>query len=200
MCGGAGSRLNSGEEKPLTKVAGVPLVARVYEALKAANAFDEIVAAVSPRTAGTRRLLQSAGARVVETAGSGYSEDLSELLRIIGPGRLLVVPADLPLLDAKTVLDIISARQSKPLLSVVFTSEFAGRKGITPSFLFWRGGRSYCRTGISVFDVPVSGCEFYDEEILVMDRMQVAVNVNTKEERGLAERLLVQHADDFAKN
>ena len=53
---------------------------------------------------------------------------------------------------------------------------------------------AYCHSGISVFDTSRHSEGTMKEEYLVMEKVEVAVNVNTKKDLELAEKLLVQRA------
>lgn len=192
MCGGKASRMQAGAEKPLLKVGGVPMVECVVSALAGSNRFGRIVAAVSPNTPKTKEFLKSKGIEIIETAGEGYPQDLSRLLSRLKPERVMVVPADVPLLDAQAVRDIVDAAKSKqePAVSIVLEKEFVENVGAKPSVVFGR----YCHSGITVFDTARVAGETVQERYVVMNRKEIALNVNTKEELELAEKLLVQRA------
>ena len=49
----------------------------------------------------------------------------------------------------------------------------------------------YCHSGITIFNTVAVGTEPVEEHYLVMNRKEIALNVNTKEELELAEKLLV---------
>jgi GTP:adenosylcobinamide-phosphate guanylyltransferase len=49
----------------------------------------------------------------------------------------------------------------------------------------------YCHSGITIFNTMAVGTEPVKEHYLVMNRKEIALNVNTKEELELAEKLLV---------
>jgi len=108
------------------------------------------------------------------------------------PEKVLVVPADVPLLDAQVISDIIGAVSSKrePAVSIVLEKEFVENIGAKPSVVFGR----YCHSGITVFDTARAAGETVQERYVVTNRMEIALNVNTKEELELAEKLLVQRA------
>src|ERR687892_1725126 len=115
MCGGRASRMQQqqqqqkgGREKPLLKVAGVAMVERVISALACSNRFDRIIAAVSPNTHQTNEFLKSKGIETIETAGQGYSQDLSCLLSKLKPQKVLTVPGDIPLLNSQIVNEILN--------------------------------------------------------------------------------------------
>jgi GTP:adenosylcobinamide-phosphate guanylyltransferase len=62
--------------------------------------------------------------------------------------------------------------------------------GIKPSVVFGR----YCHSGITIFNTARVTRETVQERYVVMNRKEIALNVNTKEELELTEKLLVQRA------
>lgn len=194
MCGGSGARMTSVTEKPLVKVGGIPMVLRVANAIHDSNKFDRVLAAVSPNAPATKSLLQEKGMETIETSGDGYSQDLSLLLDKLKPARVFVTSADLPLISAQIVNEIASMRQNMPLLSVIVTKQFVENIGIIPSVKLIHSGVEYCQSGISVFDTSRQSSGEFAEEYLVMDRIELAANVNTEKDLGLAEELLIQRA------
>lgn len=194
MCGGRATRMKSGTEKPLLKVDGVAMVERVVSALADSRKFDRIVAAVSPSTPKTKEFLEARGIKVVETVGEGYSQDLSSLLARLRPAKVLVVPADVPLLSVQVISDISGIASTGPAISVAMEKKFVQSIGIKPSVLLTLDGRNYCHSGITIFDTAKITSGIVKERYVIMNRIEVAVNVNTKEELELAEKLLVQRA------
>jgi adenosylcobinamide-phosphate guanylyltransferase len=195
MCGGAGSRLGAGEEKPMSKLAGKYYIERVIDALEGSGRFERIVAAVSPKTLQTRKFLASRGIEVVDTPGAGYPQDLSVLLAKLAPERVLVVPADIPLATPAAISEAIEllAREQGLAVSLVFEKSFVEKLGITPSVLVG----DLCHSGITLFDSRASGQ--VEERYVTLNRAELAMNVNTKREKELAESL-VKRGDYFAKN
>lgn len=105
MCGGRGSRLG-GEEKPLRRVGGVPIIDRVVDALEG-SAVESVFAVTSPNA--PRTAAHVAGPQI-EMAGEGYVSDLRRALaddRIEEP--VLTVAADLPLLTAPVIDRVLDA-------------------------------------------------------------------------------------------
>ena len=199
MCGGAATRMKKARtEKPLLSVGGTPIITRVIQSLHEAQSFERVVAVVSPNAPTTRQFLESRGVETFETPGSGYSLDLSLVLKAMKPAKVFVISADMPLVGARVIGEILAAPQSRPLLSVVLTNAFVESLGIAPSVAFSRGGVDYCYAGISIFDTShlseEGGVKVVDEEYIVRDDIELAVNVNTKEEMELAEKLLIQRA------
>jgi len=201
MCGGRATRMKSDIEKPLLKVDGVPMIERVIRALKGSGRFERVVAVGSPSIPRTMEFLQSIKIEVIETPGDGYSQDLSRLLGL-KPGKVFVTPADIPLIDSKTVsyiADLVSHRTA-PAVSVIMDKGFVEKVGVKPSVILELDGEQYCHSGITMFDAVRPDSGPVEEQYVVMNETEVAVNVNTKEELRLAEKLLVQRAHDFAKD
>ncbi|WP_148680763.1 NTP transferase domain-containing protein [Candidatus Nitrososphaera gargensis] len=197
MCGGKATRMQQqtdrgGSEKPLLNVGGVPMVECVISALAGSNRFGRIIAAVSPNTPETKEFLKSKGIEIIETSGVGYPQDLSWLLSKLKPERVMVVPADIPLLDAQAVGDIVDSASNKqePAVSIVLEKEFVENIGAKPSVVFGR----YCHSGITIFDTSKVVGETVQERYLVMNRKEIALNVNTKQELELAEKLYSSRA------
>ena len=194
MCGGRASRMQQGGiEKPLLKVDGIAMVERVILALAGSGRFDRILAAISPNTPKTKELLKSKGIETIETPGEGYSNDLSYLLSKLKPQRVMVVPSDMPLLNSQIISEILdaidnSSRKGKgPAISIILEKGFVERTGAKPSIVV----DQYCHSGITIFNTMSVGTEPVEEYYLVMNRKEIALNVNTKEELELAKKLLV---------
>jgi adenosylcobinamide-phosphate guanylyltransferase len=195
MCGGRASRMKKARmEKPLLKVDGVAMVERVISALAVSDRFDRIVAAISPNSPKTNEFLKSKGIETIETSGEGYSQDLSQLLSKLKPQKVMVVPGDIPLLNSNLIneiLNYISDRQEhEPAISIIIEKRFVERVGVRPSIIVLD---QYCHSGITIFNTMAVGTEPVKEHYLVMNRKEIALNVNTKEELELTEKLLVQN-------
>jgi adenosylcobinamide-phosphate guanylyltransferase len=202
MCGGRASRMQqqqqqkgSIEEKPLLKVAGVAMIERVISALACSNRFEHIFAAVSPNTHQTNEFLKSKGIETIETAGQGYSQDLSCLLSKLKPQKVLAVPGDIPLLNSQIVNEILNIiddddrQEQEPATSIILEKGFVEKIGVKPSIVLMN---QYCHSGITVFNtMAVGGTQPVKEHYLVMNRKEIALNVNTKKELELAEKLLL---------
>jgi adenosylcobinamide-phosphate guanylyltransferase len=192
MCGGKARRMQASVEKPLLRVGNAAMIERVVSALTGSRRFERIVAAASPSTPKTKEFLKSKGIEVIETAGDGYPRDLSRLLLKLKPEKVMVVPADVPFLDAQAVSDIVDAAEGKQesAVSMVLEKEFVENIGVKPSVVFGR----YCHSGFTLFDTASVASETVRERYVVLNRKEIALNVNTREELELAERLLVQRA------
>ncbi len=202
MCGGKGTRMqDNSTEKPLIKINNIPMVERVILALVSSCRFDRIIAVVSPNVPETKRFLKSKSIDIIETSGESFSQDLSSFLSKLKPTRILVLPADLPLMDAKIVSEIASIAQRAPAVSIAIEKEFVESIGVKPSVVLFD---RYCHSGITIFDTAQivfgregsssisSSSPTIEERYVVINKIEIAVNVNTKEEAELAEKLLVQ--------
>ena len=185
-----------GIEKPLLRVDGIAMVERVILALAGSGRFDRILAAISPNTPKTKELLKSKGIETIETPGEGYSNDLSYLLSKLKPQRVMIVPSDIPLLNSQMISEILDAidnsssssrKEKRPAFSIILEKEFVERTGAKPSIVV----DQYCHSGITIFNTMPVGTEPVEEYYLVMNRKEIALNVNTKEELELAKKLLV---------
>ena len=180
-----------GMEKPLLKVDGVAMVERVILALASSDRFDRIVAAVSPNTPKTNEFLKSKGIEIIGTTGDGYSKDLSYVLSNLKPQKVMIVPGDIPLLKSQIVNEILNTiddkQEQEPAISIMLEKGFVESIGVKPSIVL----NQYCHSGITIFSTMAVGTEPVEEGYLVMNRKEIALNVNTKEELELAEKLLV---------
>lgn len=183
-----------GIEKPLLKVEGIAMVERVISALERSDRFDRIVAAISPFTQKTNESLKSKGIETIETAGEGYSQDLSRLLSKLRPQKVVAVPGDIPLLNSQIINEILNniidddRQEQEPAISIILEKGFVEEIGVKPSVVLMN---QYCHSGITIFNTMAVGTEPVKERYIVMNRKEIALNVNTKEELELAERLLV---------
>ncbi|MEZ3115146.1 NTP transferase domain-containing protein [Halobaculum sp. MBLA0147] len=122
MCGGRGTRLDADREKPLVRVAGVPMVDRVVDAVCGSDC-DRVVAAVSPHTQATAAHLREREAvAVVETPGEGYVSDLLAALDHVETPALTVA-ADLPLLGPDVIDDVVAAADGSTTVHVPAVSK-----------------------------------------------------------------------------
>jgi adenosylcobinamide-phosphate guanylyltransferase len=176
-------------EKPLLRVDGVAMVDRIISALATSNRFDRIVAAVSPNTPETNEFLKSKGIETIQTTGQDYSQDLSYVLSRLQPQEVMVVPSDIPLLNSEIVNEILNttAASQESAISIVLEKEFVKGLGVKPSIVF----DQYCHSGITIFNTMTIGTGPVQERYLAMNRKEIALNVNTKEELELAQKLLV---------
>jgi adenosylcobinamide-phosphate guanylyltransferase len=191
MAGGKGSRLAVSEEKPLLNVGGKPVVVSVLEALLNAKRVDSVVVAVSCRTPKTSAFVKRFPVRVVETPGEGYIPDMQFVVKELGLNAVLAVVSDLPLITNAVIDDVVERYElcGKPALTVAVPIETKKKLGAGVDYAFEADGKKVVPTGINVIDGKRIDGGWMDQEVYVLDKDEVAVNVNTPEELRLAERL-----------
>jgi adenosylcobinamide-phosphate guanylyltransferase len=204
-------------EKPLIKVGNVPMIERVISALEDSHKFDQIIAVVSPNSPKTKEVMKLKGIDIIETTGNGFSQDLA-FLSEFSPAKVLVIPADIPLLNPKIVEEIVgnitktsAGAESAAAISIAIEKEFVESIGIKPSVVIEERSNNnnnlYCHSGITIFDtakialnssrgsrdniIRSNNNSYLKEQYKIMNKVEVAVNVNTKEELELAEKLLL---------
>jgi len=199
MCGGRGTRMDTviETEKPMLKLRGVTMIERVLHALVEFGQFEKIVAISSIHTPKTTVFLRnhysSSGLiDVVETNGISYSKDLSIIVHKFEPSRVFIVSADLPLLNKKIVQDIaVKSMPNFPCVSVLLEKLFVERIGIEPSITIIIGKKEYSHSGITILDSSkVNRDSSLKEHYIVMNKRELAVNVNSTRELEIAEEML----------
>jgi adenosylcobinamide-phosphate guanylyltransferase len=191
MAGGKGSRLAFSEEKPLLSVDGKPVVACVLDALLGAKRVDSVVVAVSCRTPKTAAFVRGFPVRVVETPGGGYIPDMQFVIKELGLGAVLAIVSDLPLITHEVIDDVVERYElcGKPALTVAVPIETKTKLGAGVDYAFEAEGRTLVPTGINLIDGKLIDGGWMEQEVYVLEKDEVAVNVNTAEELRLAERL-----------
>ena len=131
MAGGKGTRMKSNEEKLLLNYKK-PLVLHVIDALKNSNCFEKIIAATSPNSPQTKKILVGNNITIIETSGEGFVIDLNNILKQLDD-FVLVVSGDLPLLDGDIVKYIIdNVNHDKTWTSIVTTKSFQNSLNLEP--------------------------------------------------------------------
>lgn len=195
MAGGKGTRMGCLEEKPLVKVCGRPVIEYVLEALKAAKKIGSIYVAVTNCTPKTAQLAKNFGVTVVETPGNNYVADMGYAVQTLKLGKFLAIAADLPLVTGE-VLDSIVERYEgcgKPALTVAVPMETKTRLGMSVEYSFKNDNADVVPVGINVIDGSKRyGDEWLDQDIFMLDRDELAVNINTPQELQTAENMLAK--------
>ena len=194
MSGGMGRRMLSKEEKPMLMVKGKPMIDHVFTALKNSNCFEKILIIGSVNTPNTTRFLANIGVEIINSSGSDYVKDLNYALELIRPNKVLVISGDMPLIDSNTIKKIVVSfdKCKKPCLSVMVSKTMFDDLGVSADYCLEHDGKIICNTGVSIIDSSqINGYSSIDEELLVMDEVQVAINVNTKNELQIAEKILI---------
>ena len=190
MAGGRGSRLKMGE-KPLVKLFGRPLIDYVVLALEE-SLVERIFVSTTENVPSTRKWAQERDLYVLETGSYGYVADMIEAVKkadVRDP--IMVIMADLPLVTSELIDQIMEVYQERPepALSTHTPLSLHSRMGRRPDSLFNYRGQLIVPAGINV----LRGAEIEKEQEdfhLILERMELAVNVNVPEDLMLCEKIM----------
>ncbi|MFB6244605.1 MAG: NTP transferase domain-containing protein, partial [Halobaculum sp.] len=156
MCGGRGTRLDTAREKPMVRVGGRPMVARVLDAVHESRT-ERTVAVGSPHTPATRAYVEEPpadapvavhSADYLEAPGEGYVADLAYALDRVDP-PVVTVAADLPLLAGEVIDRLLGAADGESLTLCV-PAALVRQLGATVDTSFSVDGRELVPTGLNV--------------------------------------------------
>ena len=194
MAGGRGTRLKVPCEKPLFKLHDKPLIKFVIDNLNSSKLIDEIIIAVSPNTCETVEYLKSLDDEftILDTSGDDYLKDLSFILDYFEKKSkkdiLLFINADLPFISSKTIDDVLEyyLNSDKDALSVLVPVEIFDDLGLDYSYEF----EGKVPSGLNVLR---SQNIVQDENQLVLDKVELALNINTIPDSEIAEKLYYEY-------
>jgi adenosylcobinamide-phosphate guanylyltransferase len=193
MAGGKGTRMRISQEKPLIQVCGKPVIEYVLEALKNSKKIDTIIVATSSSTPKTTQLMKQIGIKVIETPGKDYVSDMGYAVQTLKLGVFLAIAADLPLVKGEMIDSIVDRYEhcGKPALTVAVPLETKAKLGMCIEYSFKTGDKDVVPVGINVINGHKRyGDEWLDQDICLLNREELAVNINTVSELQLAEILL----------
>jgi adenosylcobinamide-phosphate guanylyltransferase len=191
MAGGKGKRMGLSGEKPLFEVGGKPAIAHVIESLQASKKVDSIVVAVTNHAPKTANFVSQFPVKVVKTPGKEYIFDMQYVVKKLKLEKVLTIAADLPLITSEIIDSIVEDYEQcgKPALAVVVPIETKMKLGMSEEYAFTVNDKLMVPTGINMIDGRRIEDEELEQEIYVCNREEVAVNVNTVQELGIAENL-----------
>lgn len=190
MAGGRGSRLKKGE-KPMVTIFGRRLIEYVALALEESSA-ERIHIAITENVPLTRAWALDWNLSVLDTPGMGFVPDMISAVKaaeVTDP--IMVIMADLPLITSELIDSIIEIYEDRPepALSTHTPLDLHRRLGRRPDSLFNYRGQLIVPSGINVLDGEEIEREQEDYH-LIMERIELAVNVNVAEDLRLCERIL----------
>jgi adenosylcobinamide-phosphate guanylyltransferase len=192
--GGKGTRIKElGVEKPLALVMGRPMVDIVLEQLLAVDEIATVYVSVSDNVPQTRAHLKKLGVRTLETSGTEYCHDLIQAAEAIEEDHIFICPADLPLLRAELVKDIVADYLSRKeaSLTVGIPLERAIEFGVDVTFYEHCDGKPVMPCGVSVVDrEKMLTREFLPGGYFLAQTPDVVINVNTVNDLKQAEHVL----------
>jgi adenosylcobinamide-phosphate guanylyltransferase len=160
-------------EKPMVDILGVPMVRYVLDALAPSRSVAKIYCATSSYTPETERYLEEADCNIIRCPGDGYVKDLQFAIMELGLEVVMVVSADLPLIGPGDVDWVMAeyGKRGKPHMAVYVPWDL----GEVPA------GVNVVHGGF--LDEP-------EDEIIMTDKVQFALNVNTHEDLAKAKSYL----------
>ncbi|MGB9979018.1 NTP transferase domain-containing protein [Methanobacterium sp.] len=186
MAGGKGTRMELDVEKPLVEINGKPMIHYVIEALKNTNKISNIIVATSKNTPETRNFLNKQGIAIIETPGGGYVHDLGFIISNFDlDDVLLTITADLPLVNSDILNYVLEEyeKSKKPAMSVLVPMHIFEEYGIKPTMVF----ENLIPSGLNILR---SINKTQDEKVLIIERIELALNINTCEDIKLLKKLL----------
>ena len=180
MAGGRGTRMDMPGEK-LLLYHKKPLVLHVVDALVRSNCFSRVVAATSPNSPNTEKLLLENQIQTISTKGAGYVEDLTFALSNFTES-VFVVSGDLPLLDHIIICDMVSKHQrTSSWQSFVVSKKFLEQENLTLEYSVLVNGTECYYTGVSIATPKSTINEIHT----ILDDKRIALNLNTTKDYDL---------------
>ncbi len=143
----------------------------------------------------TREHLISRGIKVIDTSGSGYVHDLSKAMTVPKAEKVFVCPADMPLMTAAGVGNVVSSYRSSSVasFSIAVPEAILKKIGLVPTYTMNIENVPAVLCGVSVVDrQQMISLEYLEQGFLLTDRSDFIVNVNTVEELNIAEKILIE--------
>lgn len=193
MAGGLGTRMSyDAVEKPMLTVGDEHTVMRVVKALSSSKSIDRVLVSTSPNTKKTEAFLKQNGIETIRTSGMDFMNDMHVAFQQLDSDFVITCPSDLPLIKTETVDSFISDFRPEMESSIaVIDTESVESIGIQPSFSIEIEGTPWVLSGLCISDrkKTLDG-KYLSENYYKTDRIDLAVNVNTKEELAIARRLV----------
>ena len=185
MAGGKGSRMNLPEEKLLLKFKK-PIILQVAEAFTSSDCFSKVIFITSPNSPKTKQLLEKNNYEIFDTPGIGYVEDLNLVLKSLNDS-VLIVSADLPLLDKEIIKKIVNLYDpNDKWTTILVTKNFLKSLGLSSDYNITFENKLCNYTGISMINSQqISNLENIEEKFVVVDDKRIGFNINTKQDYDL---------------
>lgn len=185
MAGGKASRFREPVEKGLLTVGGRSLLERSLDALRV-DGVDEIAVAVTPHTPKTGEQARLMGIEAIETTGTGYHEDINQLLE--SRECFVTVNVDTPFIRREHVIELLGRFDGGSLAAVAPESqdlpapdESSIAVGDRSPRLIWVGMNIVTpdlNTAMALFDDALLTVNVNDEESLERaDRMALKLDI-----------------------
>lgn len=120
LAAGKDDRMNSNKSKLVQKIFGKEIILRTVETLKKSG-IEEIAVVVGDKKEDIQNVLKDSVLYIEqnEILGSGYAVMQAKEYLKSKTGRVVIVNADLPLLEAKTVIDLLKQKEQNIILTAI---------------------------------------------------------------------------------
>ena len=178
--------MRSDLEKPMITVNGKSLIEHVLGALQDSSQVDEIIVATSVHSPKTTLHMETLGFQVIVTPGKGYIEDLSFILshEDFKDEIILTITSDLVLITGE-IIDLVLEeyhKSPKPAMSVMVPVEIFREHDLKASLVL----ENLVPSGLNILRGKDTE---QDEEVLVLDKIELALNINSPEDIICLEKL-----------
>jgi adenosylcobinamide-phosphate guanylyltransferase len=178
MAGGKGTRMKSQLEKPLILINDKPMIESVIQACSGAEKIDSIIVATTKYTPKTEEYIKNKGINIIRTPGEGYISDLRFIISKFNSEHvLLTITADLPLIKSSTLDQVIQKYENcgKDALCVAVHPELYRTYNLKPSWQL----KSIIPSGLNILR---SINKQQDEEVLLINEIELALNINSQDD------------------
>ena len=187
MAGGRGTRLKTPVEKPLFKIHDKPLIKYVLDNLESSKLVEKVIIATSPNTPETSDYIKDFGYEILETPGVDFLHDLSLILdhfeKKSSSDVLLFINADLPFITGESIDYILETyfEHGKDALSTLIPVEIFNDLNLKYEYEY----KGLVPVGVNILR---SVNKIQDEYQLVMEKEELAFNINTLQDAGVADK------------
>ena len=187
MAGGRGTRLKTPVEKPLFKIHDKPLIKYVLDNLNSSKLVEKIIIATSPNTPETSEYIKDFNYEILDTPGVDYLHDLSLILDHFeaksSDDTLLFINADLPFISGEYIDFILDSyfKHEKEALSTLIPVGIFKELDLKYEYEY----KGLVPVGVNILR---SVNKIQDEYQLVMEKRELAFNINTLQDAGVANK------------
>ena len=188
MAGGRGTRLKTPVEKPLFKLHNKPLIKYVLDNLNSSKLVEKVIIATSPNAPETEDYVKGLNYEILDTPGADYLNDLYLILDHFENQScddiLLFINADLPFISGNCIDFIINSyfESSKEALSTLIPVSIFNDLGLEYEYEY----KGLVPVGVNILK---SVNKVQDEFQLVIEKQELAFNINTLQDASVANRL-----------
>jgi adenosylcobinamide-phosphate guanylyltransferase len=178
-------------EKPMVTLFGRTLIDYVSMALEDSS-IEKIFVATTRNVPKTRAWAIERGLEPIDTPGNGFVADMILAVEAAGAKEpIMIIMADLPLITPDLIDEIIEiyGQRPEPALSTHTPLRLHSHLGRRPDSLFNYRGQLIVPSGINILDASDIKQEQEDYH-LILERMELAVNVNVTEDLMLCEKIM----------